>query len=84
MSLRSSSDNFSALAFPPLSPPLRPILDRYSEISDFSFGCSFSFDSSVESRTISRANWFGSFGSGLLDRLMHTYYVKIVGNVNAR
>jgi|GEM_PF-5466676 len=70
ISFLSFADSFAALAFPPFSPPLRPIFARYSEIGDLSsFGCSSC--PSVDMRTISKANLFGSLGNGLLERLMH-------------
>lgn len=67
MAERFSADNFLALAFPPLIPPVRPILARYSDIGERS---SVWVSSSVERRTISAALWFTSSGS-LLERLMH-------------
>jgi hypothetical protein len=63
------ADNLSARARPPIKPPLRPISERYLDISDFS-GAGVS-GSSVERRKISYALLLESFGSGLLDRLMH-------------
>src|SRR5207249_4032336 len=61
-------DRLSARALPPLSPPLRPILARYSWIGVRS---GFSSVSSVDSRTISAARSLGSLGS-FLERIMHS------------
>jgi hypothetical protein len=61
--VRFSCDSFFALAWPPLRPPFRPIVDRYS-LTDW-------VGSSVDSRTISAASWLGSAGSFLLERLIH-------------
>jgi hypothetical protein len=81
---RCSEVKLAALAFPPFNPPLRPMVARYSDMADLSIGFSFagsgfsdSSSSSVERRTISHANWFASFGSFLLDRLMHPVFQKI-------
>ena len=60
------ADSLLALAIPPLSPPLRPILDRYSEMGERSVQGS---GLSTDSRTTSAADWFVSLGS-LLERLM--------------
>lgn len=60
----SDAVSLLALAFPPFNPPLRPMLARYS-LTDWD--CQ---GSSSDGRTISAADWFGSLGSGLLERLM--------------
>src|SRR6267142_2791185 len=52
----------SARAFPPLRPPLRPMLARYCRTDGDA--------SSVDSLTTSNARWLISFGSFLLERLM--------------
>lgn len=66
MALRLLAGSAAARAFPPLSPPFRPMLARYSLTVFVGPGAC----SSVDSRTTSAANWFASFGI-LLERLMH-------------
>jgi hypothetical protein len=65
----------SALAFPPLRPPLRPIEARYSVTDSVCLG------SSVESSTIAAALWFGSRGNFLLERLMQVIIAGIESGV---
>lgn len=65
MSLRFLAERLSARALPPFNPPFLPISARYWLIGERS-----SSGSSVESRTISAANSFGSLGS-FLERIMH-------------
>ena len=64
--LRCSEDSFLARALPPLRPPLRPMAERYAVTASFGLAGSW-----VDKRTISAASWLESFGSFLLERLMH-------------
>ena len=43
----------------------------------------FGSGSSVDRRTISAALWLGSFGSGLLERLMHALWAGLWRNARA-
>src|SRR5882762_9710442 len=65
---RFLAESFLARALPPFNPPVRPIRVKYSDREMVFCGG----DSSIDSRTISAASWFGSFGSCLLERLMHS------------